>query len=111
MSDEMWAGLQALRTKRMERAQARRIQAAEDFGEAQQLAAAHGLFLVERSGAHYQLSTEPLGWLLNIYPGNCRIYADPNRAKAPWLKLAYGEWTLRAIVEAAVNAVELEEAK
>ena len=57
----------------------RRKLAASDFEQARNLAETHGLFLVRRTDQHYQLTPNDDGWLLNLYPGNCRLYGDTNR--------------------------------
>lgn len=78
----------------------RREEAGEQF---QQLAARckqHGYKLKQNTDAHYTLSS-PLGWRLEIYPGNCRIWAPPGRNR-PHLKLPK-RWTLAQVVDAAID--------
>lgn len=77
------------------------------FAEAAMCAEASGFRLVKHSDAHYSLrkfskrdTFLPL-WILNIYPGNRRIYRDPNTIKkAPFLKLK-PDWTLMDVVKVA----------
>jgi hypothetical protein len=97
----------ALRQVRSRDAIDRRQQADRDFGEAQRLAQQSGLFLRKCSPTQYQLSVwnvPATGWLINIYPGNRRIYADPKRPRAPYLRLPDG-WGLIDVVRVAVEAV------
>lgn len=76
-------------------------QAASQFGQAQRDAARAGLVLIRRSQAHYQLRA-PEGWLINIYPGNGRLYPDKKRPKPPFLRVP-PIWTLADVVAAAVK--------
>jgi hypothetical protein len=97
----------ALRHVRSRDAMARRERADRDFGEAQRLAQQAGLFLRKCSPTQYQLSvwnSPASGWLINIYPGNSRIYADPNRPRPPYLRVPE-DWGLIDAVRAAVEAV------
>lgn len=50
---------------------------------------------------HYQLSTGT--WLLNIHPGNKRLYWDRQWKRGPFLAVE-GEWTLVDVVKAAITA-------
>lgn len=80
--------------------EARRIVADADFDDARAIAGNHGLRLVRCSESHYQLSC--LGqWLVNLYPGNCRIYGDRNWPKRPpFVNMAGVRWTLVQVVTA-----------
>lgn len=91
--------------KRQAEAKQRRQRAAEEFPDLVELAAQHGLTLVKRSESHYQLLPVGARWLLNIYPGNCRLYHDPNIERSPFLHLPT-PWTLRDVLEAAIKALE-----
>ena len=84
----------------------RRDAASESFPFVRGLAEDHGLKLVCHGDAHYQLEpdTEERGWLVNIYPGNQRLYHDRNRPKAPFLD-AGRPWTLESVVRAAIAAM------
>lgn len=77
--------------------------ASKAFDEVAKLAESHDMKLRECSDAHYQLSHINDGWLLNLYPSNCRVYADPNKPKAPYLDLAGVKWSLQDVVEAAIQ--------
>lgn len=77
--------------------------AGSSFDEVAALAQAHGMKLRQCTDAHYQLSHVDDGWLLNLYPSNCRIYADKNKPRAPYLNFAGVEWSLRDVVETAIN--------
>jgi len=79
---------------------ARRGQAAIDWTKAFIAAKDSGMTLKQHSDQHYQLS-HPDGWLLNIYPGNRRLYHDKNR-KGPFLQVPL-EWTLLDVVNAAAK--------
>jgi hypothetical protein len=96
-----------LRRIRSRDAMGRRERADRDFGEAHRLAQQAGLFLHKCSPTQYQLSVcnrPASGWLINVYPGNLRIYADPHRPRAPYLRLP-DDWGLIDIVRTAVEAV------
>ena len=78
-----------------------RMDAADaQFEEARRIAGDSGLALRQCDLIHYQLAPLDGSWLLNIYPSNRRLYRDPNRAKAPYLRLP-DEWTLLEVVIAA----------
>ena len=86
-----------------------RVTAADDFEMAKLAAARNGLTLKRQTDAHYQVSKNGAGWLLNIYPGNQRIYRDPNKPAAPHLDLqgVHEEcrcWKLIDIVMAVAQA-------
>lgn len=80
----------------------RRAASKEAFAAARQLAAQAGMTLVQHTEVHYGLQS-PAGWLLNIYPGNRRLYHDRQKPKPPFLKVR-PDWTLMDIVKAAVAA-------
>ena len=81
-----------------------RDEAAQQYAEASAKAKKHGFELKNCSYAHYQLKTDK--WIINLYPGNGRIYADKNqKAKAPFLKVPIG-WTLMDVVDAAIAVTE-----
>ena len=80
---------------------ARRDQAAIDWTKAFIAAKDSGMTLKRCTDQHYQLS-HPHGWLLNIYPGNRRLYHDKNRAKGPFLNVPH-DWTLPDVVNAAAK--------
>jgi hypothetical protein len=88
------------REKQAERAESR-AEAWDEFGEAQRLAVKAGLVLRRCTEAQYQLYVDG-GWLLNIYPGNGRLYSDPNR-RGPFLKVPM-IWSLLDVVRAAIAA-------
>jgi hypothetical protein len=71
------------------------------FGAARQLAAQAGLTLIRRSEVHYQLFLSKNSWLLNIYPGNQRLYCDRNRPKAPFLDVKTN-WNITDVVKAVI---------
>lgn len=64
--------------------------AEDEFAPAQKLAELNSLHLRQCSTTQYQLTHHTKKWLLNIYPGNCRLYHDTNRpgdyleVKSPW---------------------------
>ncbi len=84
-----------------------RVAATEDFGSSQRRAAGSGLKLVRHSEVHYQLSSLKRGWLINVYPGNHRLYVDKNRSRAPYLRVPMG-WSLEDVVTAAIVATKGE---
>lgn len=91
----------ALRRRRGVHSRMRRADATRDFEQARQVAEENGLLLVRHSESHYQLSHVRKGWLTNIYPGNRRLYGDPNRT-GPFLHVHH-DWTLLDVVRAAVK--------
>ena len=86
-----------------------RQQATHDFTAAVELANQHGMGLIRRSDTHYQINHID-GWLLNLYPGNQRLYGDRNRrVKAPSVDLHIAAeemrcWTLLDVVHSLVRA-------
>jgi hypothetical protein len=81
----------------------RRGDAYVEFLAARDEAEQRGLTLKQCSMDHYQLTNG--SWLLNLYPGNQRIYADRNRSKPPFLNVPE-PWTLMDCVRASANAEE-----
>lgn len=87
----------------------RRQAAIDDFDAARRLADESDLRLracvnkdVSGLCSHYQLRSTNPKWLLNIYPGNRRLYWDPN-LKGPFLYIDK-TWSLRSVVVAAITA-------
>jgi len=87
--------------RQQERAEARLV-SDENFASASQLATQSGMILVRHTDVHYQLQSQS-GWLLNIYPGNRRLYHDRNKPKPPYLNIP-PNWTLIDVVHAAIAA-------
>lgn len=83
----------------------RRGDALRDFRAARTLAHCNNLCLDHHTDAHYQLMPRDRHWLLNIYPGNCRLYYDRNKAKPPYLRID-SPWTLTEVVQAMVHELE-----
>ena len=89
-------------------AESRRRLAAEQFAESERLASAAFMLLAHRTDSHYQLTFAD-GGLLNIYPGNYRLWADPARPKTPYLNLPRNTpWSLLDVVEAAAGMAKAE---
>lgn len=84
---------------------ARRADAKSEFDRAAQLAEDNGFHLRKCSEAHYQLVHIAKDWLLNIYPGNGRLYNDPHR-KPPYFGLEPGF----SLIEVIRRAMQLEDA-
>jgi len=82
----------------------RRNVAKRMFDRAAAIAKLKGLVLLRRSHVHYQLTNGE--WLINVYPGKCRILADRNRAKGPYLNVK-PNWTLLDVVNAAPEKKQL----
>jgi len=80
----------------------RRDLAAAAFPDIRSRAEEHGLRLVRHTEAHYQLRPADGSWILNICPGNRRLYSDPKKV-APWLSVPV-DWTLLDVVNAAIAA-------
>lgn len=101
--DDIGGFYRALKAVRQQRAERNREQAADTFKDAAELAEMLGLQLHKCSDVHYQFSDEEQGWLINLYPGNGRLYADrKRRAKAPFLRVPEN-WTLLDVVEVAAK--------
>lgn len=99
---EAFRDLTALRQIEGERS---RNSASRDFEACQRIAVASGLKLNRKSADHYQLhGPGHRGWLINVYPGNHRLWMDKNRPAAPFLHVRRGEWTLREVINAAIAA-------
>lgn len=85
--------------------QARVEFAADQFEEVRAKASEHGLKLKRCTNTHYQLTDG--NWLLNLYPGNCRIYHDRNRGSiGPFLNFVGIKWTLAEVVNRAIAKIE-----
>ncbi len=92
--------------RRIRAGQRRRDRAEDDFKAARVLAARHGLRLSMHDTTHYALEHMRQLWLLNIYPGNRRLYKDENRpTRGPFLRVPT-DWTLIDVVETAIAAEE-----
>lgn len=85
---------------------ARRRAESGAFESARSIAEQRGMHLVQRSDVHYQLSPgielamKQGAWLLNIYPGNQRLYSDKAKSRSPFLTVP-SPWTLVDVVRAA----------
>jgi hypothetical protein len=98
MSDQIDA-FRAMNEHRRDEGAERREQAMIDYPLAAGIAALHKLELRQLSATHYHLAGP--NWLLNVYPGNCRIAVcngTPPRFRVP------GPWTLGDVVNAAIDA-------
>ncbi len=82
---------------------ARRADAVTQFDRAVRLAEDNGFRLRKCSDAHYQLVHIEKDWLLNIYPGNGRLYNDPHR-KPPYFGLEPGF----SLIDVVRRAIALE---
>lgn len=107
---EMGDVLRDYRKQSRRRREINRQNAEAGFEEAVDMSAKIDMDLTQCTEAHYQLtvylSHSPLEfWLYNLYPGNQRIYADPNH-RGPFLQLA-GVWSFEKIIKAA-NAARIE---
>lgn len=81
--------------------QARRDSAEQEFEHARMCAERHGMRLIRHSDAHYALHC---GWILDIYPGNQRLYRPDRLPRVPFLKLPEDrDWTLLDVVLAAAQ--------
>jgi len=98
----------ALKAVQREEAKSNRDSAEGSFHAAAKLARSKGLSLTQRSDSHYQLRGGR--WLINLYPGNQRIYADRNKDRAPYLDVPCN-WTLQDAVEAVAVTCNNEEGK
>ena len=79
---------------------------ADLFLKAEFKAAQAGFLLRRHSNIHYSItnknSNQENRWIMNLYPGNLRIYSDVNcPKKAPFLKLPL-MWNLIDVVDALI---------
>lgn len=104
MGREDYEVYKQLRHERMAEAASRRQKASDkDYQPARQLAAQARMVLDRHSDVHYSLES-PDGWRLHIYPGNGRLWNDPDRkVKPPFLKMR-PDWSLLDLVRAAITA-------
>lgn len=96
---DMWRDV---RDERFAAKLSRRSMEAETFDSLAKYAREVGLELKQCSQSHYQLTCQDPAWLLNIYPGNRRLYWDPNR-RGPFLKVEE-PWCIRNVIIAATKA-------
>lgn len=75
------------------------------YKEAVQLAKKAGWILRKHSEVHYSIWSGT--WLLNFYPGNSRIWYDPNKRRGPFLKVGINP-TILDVVQAAIKANGIE---
>jgi len=103
MASEDYKIYKILRAERAKEGERRRQSALSDYRNAAALANQVGWYLTCHSEVHYSLR-KPQGnsWILNIYPGNKRLYYDLNKPKGPYLKLK-DDWSLTEIVLAAIR--------
>lgn len=87
----------ALREEEWREKESNRKQAGNDFERARDKARASGFDLVRHTEQHYQIRK---GWILDLYPGNQRIYSNPKaHPRAPRIKTPVGRcWGLMDIV-------------
>jgi hypothetical protein len=106
MGAEDYEGLKAFRNEKQARGADRRAEAELSFPAARDLARSEGMDLYRHDAGHYALS-HPSGWLMNIFPGNRRLYSDRNRPVAPPFIPAseIPDFTLEQVVKAAARAV------
>ena len=103
MGSEDYEIFKVLKQERMHDGIERRSLNKTLYQTARQLAASAGLVLIQHTEVHYGLSNPTAGWLLNIYPGNRRLYADRGRPKPPFLRVK-PDWNLMDVVHAAIAA-------
>jgi hypothetical protein len=99
---EEYGVFKALQQERAKEGAARRNASKEHYALARQFAAQADMTLTQHTEIHYSLQS-PAGWILNIYPGNRRLYHDRNCPKPPFLKIK-PDWTLIDVVQAAIVA-------
>ena len=76
-----------------------------EYGSAAAFANENNMSLGRVSDSHYQLWGPDGCWLINMYPGNHRIYS-PKHLLAPYLFVERGNWTLTDVIRAAIEAHE-----
>jgi hypothetical protein len=100
MSKEDYEKYRFIAEKRTQESSQRRTLNKEDFQIALQLANKAGIELIQKTEFHYQLKNH---WLINVYPGNQRLYYDRNFPKPPFLNIK-SDWNLIDVVKAAILA-------
>lgn len=101
MSAEDYEGLKGLRQARQAEADARRSRALVVFQEIGPRLVGTGLTLIRHTQSHYQIRHRS-GWILDLYPGNQRIYRNPTRVRSPHLKLPR-PWSLGDVIDALTS--------
>jgi hypothetical protein len=92
-----------LRAERAKEGEKRRQTALKDYNNAAALANQVGWQFTCHSEVHYSLrKPQENSWILNVYPGNRRLYYDPNKPKGPFLRLK-DDWSLTDVVLAAIQ--------
>ena len=87
--------------RKKEQGRLRRKAAWEQFKAASILAARHGLRLSRHSPYLYKLSGTRNSWVLEVYPGNLRLFRS--HGVAPFLDVP-DEWVLLDVVNATIRA-------
>jgi len=98
---DRFAHYTAIDAARKKLGKARRSAAGTGYPAVARRASHHGLTLLRHSSVHYQLAW-PDGGVLDIYPGNKRLYRAKGRKRAPFLKVPQ-DWILFDVVDAAIN--------
>lgn len=96
-----------MKKERQQQGETRREDAASNYAEAARAAKDRGMRLIRHTDAHYQLRHWRKNWLLDLYPGNQRIYRPNREPRAPFLEFEE-EWTLLDVVfamDAAANRI------
>lgn len=94
----------ALKNQRIEEGRERRSLNVNDFSNAKELAEKANLKLIQKSDVHYQLKFND-EWIVNIYPGNQRLYSDRNKNKPPYIEIEEN-WTLTDVVQKFINKMQ-----
>ncbi len=106
MSEEDYSIFEERKAERQLEKSCRRASASQQFASARNLAAAHHLILHCCSDVHYQLTPTHRRWLINVYPGNQRLYSDRSKP-GPYLKSHLpDQWDLLDVVKAAVAVLD-----
>lgn len=106
MSTEDYSIFDEMKAERQLEKSVRRDSASQQFIAARDLAAAYHLILHRCSDVHYHLMPTHRRWLINVYPGNQRLYSDKSKPGGPYLKVPR-PWDLLDVVKSAVAALEL----
>ena len=101
---DLWRESKELQQRKKE---LNRNQATADYDQAARLAKDHGLELRKISAVHYQLiRPKPTYWILNIYPGNQRLYGD-NKHRPPFVEIKAKPWNLNLLVSSVITQLQL----
>lgn len=81
--------------------------AAEQYTDASRILKEAGAALLRHSEYHYSIRRD--GWILHVYPSNCRLYSPTasGGARAPFIRIAT-PWTLIDVARAVAESIQTQ---